>query len=284
MVTGTSTGIGQETALHLARNGYRVFAAMRNLEKGGTLQQAASAESLPVEIIEMDVCDAASIAGGFARVAAAGPVDVLVNNAGIAGSCPLETTPEDEHRRIFETNYFGLVRCIQAVVGSMRERRRGCIVNISSVAGLFAAPLQVPYSASKWAVECLSEALAHELAPFGVRVVSIEPGVVKTSIFENAAAQSHFDKGSPYAMTMGHVGRIFAAGLRNPLAPGDVAEKVHEAITASEYRLRWPVGADAEHYLAARAAARAEDWISLGAAPNAEVFAEGFKAIFGIDV
>jgi NAD(P)-dependent dehydrogenase (short-subunit alcohol dehydrogenase family) len=176
------------------------------------------------------------------------------------------------------------VRCIQAVVGSMRQRGSGCIVNISSVAGLFAAPLQVPYSASKWAVECLSEALAHELAPFGVRVVSIEPGVVKTNIFENAAQQSHFDKGSPYATTMGRVGRIFAAGFRNPLAPGDVAEKIYEAITASEYRLRWPVGSDAEHYYAARTTARAEDWIALGAAPSEDAFGEGFKTLFGIDV
>ena len=111
------------------------------------------------------------------------------------------STGVGEQRQIFETNYFGTVRCIQAVVGSMRERQTGCIANISSAAGLFATPTQIPYSASKWAVECMSEALAHELRPFGVRVVNIEPGVVATKIFENSAARSHFDKSSPSATT-----------------------------------------------------------------------------------
>src|SRR6187399_2037103 len=113
VVTGTSTGIGLTTALHLARNGYRVFAGMRDLGKAGPLRDAAAAESLPVRLVALDVTSADSIAKAFAAITAEGPVDVLVNNAGIGGASPLEITPEDEHRRMFETNYFGAVRCIQ---------------------------------------------------------------------------------------------------------------------------------------------------------------------------
>lgn len=284
VVTGTSTGIGQATSLHLARQGYRVFGAMRNLAKSEALLDAAAAESLPIDVIEMDVCDDESVANAFAQVAEAGPVDVLVNNAGIAGSCPLEDTPDDEHRKIFETNYWGVVRCTRAVAGSMRERKSGCIVNLSSAAGIIASPAQVPYSASKWAVECLSEALAHELAAFDVRVVTIEPGVVKTHIFENSAAQTHFDKTSPYASTMYRSGRIFAAGLKDPLSPQDVADKIYEAISTDEYRLRWPVGSDAERFYKARTHAHSEDWVRLSAVRDDKAYADGFRDLFGIAI
>src|SRR5262249_35095440 len=155
VITGTSTGIGYTTALHLARKGYRVFAGMRDLAKAGPLRDAAAAERLPIEIIALDVTSADSVAAGFGAAGAHGPIDVLVNNAGIGGASPLELTPEDEHRRMFETNYFGAVRCIQAVLPAMRARRHGAIVNITSVAGLWATPNQIPYSASKWALECL---------------------------------------------------------------------------------------------------------------------------------
>ena len=187
VVTGTSTGIGYETTLTLARRGYRVFAGMRNLGKADPLRKAAEEESLPIEVIELDVTSDDSVAGAFAKVTETGPVDVLVNNAGIGGATPLELTPDDEHRAIFETNYFGTVRCIQAVIKSMRERGAGTIVNVSSITGLYATPNQIAYSASKWAVECLGEALAVELRRFGVRVVLIEPGVIMTNIFDNSA-------------------------------------------------------------------------------------------------
>src|SRR4030095_6787216 len=138
--------------------------------------------------IELDVTSQASTDGAFAQINTHGPVDVLINNAGVGGASPLELTPEAEHRQMFETNYFGAVRCIQAVLPSMRERETGAIVNITSIAGIIATPNQIAYSASKWALEGLGEALAHELVRFGVRVVNIEPGVVMTSIFENSAA------------------------------------------------------------------------------------------------
>ncbi|GAB5413839.1 MAG: oxidoreductase [Congregibacter sp.] len=284
VVTGTSTGIGYETVLFLARKGYRVFAAMRDISKGEKLRDTAIAESLAIDVVAMDVCDDESVTDCFSGIAEQGPVDVLVNNAGISGVCPLEFTPIEEHRKIFETNYFGAVRCIQAVAGGMRKRNEGCIVNISSAAGLFAVPTQIPYSASKWAVECLSEAVAHELAPFGVRVVSIEPGVVKTHIFENSAEQSHFHKDSPYVSTMRRIGRIFTAGLKSPLHPQDVAEQIYNSITCETYKFRWPLGADAEQFYAARTTVQPASWIELGASQDEDEFVDTFQKMFGITI
>src|SRR5439155_16195864 len=163
VVTGTSTGIGFATSVHLARHGYRVFAGMRNLAKAEPLRAAASEENLPIEVIDLDVTSATSVDRAFEAISGHGAVDVLVNNAGIGGATPLELTPEDEHRRMFETNYFGAIRCIKAVLPAMRERRRGAIVNVTSIAGLVAIPNQIPYSASKWALECAGETLAHEV-------------------------------------------------------------------------------------------------------------------------
>ena len=194
VVTGTSTGIGLATALRLARHGFRVFAGMRNLDKAEPLRAAAAAETLPIEVIALDVTSIPSVREAFAAASAEGPIDVLVNNAGIGGASPLELTPEDEHRRMFDTNYFGAIRCIQAVLPAMRERQRGTIVNVTSIAGRIATPNQIAYSASKWALECAGEALAHEVRRFGIRVVNIEPGVVMTSIFTNSAEATRYIK------------------------------------------------------------------------------------------
>ena len=284
LVTGTSTGIGLTTSLHLARNGYRVFAGMRNLAKAEELRSAAVADSLPVEIVQMDICDSASVAVAFSQVHEHGPIDVLVNNAGIGGASPLELTPEDEHRQMFETNYFGAVRCIQAVLPSMRERGTGCIVNITSAVGLQATPNQIAYSASKWALECLGEALAHELYRFGVRVVNIEPGVIMTSIFENSAPQTRYDKTSPYQPLMRRNGKVFAAGFRRAVPPQAVADAILEAITTDDYRLRWPVGPDAEGFFAARKKVAAEDWVRMGADLSDTEYNARFAEYFGIEL
>lgn len=284
VVTGTSTGIGLTTSLYLARNGYQVFAGMRNLAKADLLQEAAQAESLPVEIVQLDVCDPASVSAAFASVTRRGDVDVLVNNAGIGGASPLELTPEDEHKQMFETNYFGAVRCIQAVLPSMRERQSGCIVNITSAVGLQATPNQIAYSASKWALECLGEALAHELYRFGVRVVNVEPGVIMTNIFENSAEQTRYDKASPYQPIMRRNGKVFAAGFKRAVPPEAVAEKILEAITTDDYRLRWPVGPDAEGFMAARGKVSAEDWIRMGADLSDAEYNSLFAQYFGIEL
>jgi NAD(P)-dependent dehydrogenase (short-subunit alcohol dehydrogenase family) len=282
VVTGTSTGIGFATSLHLARNGHRVFAGMRNLDKAGPLSEAAAAEQLPIEVIALDVTSQGSTDAAFATVAAAGPVDVLVNNAGIGGASPLEITPEAEHRQMFETNYFGAVRCIQAVLPGMRERRAGAIVNVTSIAGLQATPNQIPYSASKWALECLGEALAHEVRRFGIRVVNIEPGVVMTSIFENAKEATRYDKTSPYQSIMRRNGKMFAAGFREPAAPDDVAATILTAITTPDYRLRWVVGKDAQGLRSGRPRISDEEWVAMGDELTDEEYNRRFFEYYGI--
>jgi NAD(P)-dependent dehydrogenase (short-subunit alcohol dehydrogenase family) len=282
VVTGTSTGIGFATSVHLARHGYRVFAGMRNLAKAEPLRAAAAEARLPVEVIPLDVTSTDSIARAFASVTAHGPVEVLVNNAGIGGATPLELTPEDEHRRMFETNYFGAIRCIQAVLPGMRERRRGAIVNVTSVGGRVATPNQIAYSASKWALECAGEALAHEVRRFGVRVVNVEPGVVMTKIFENSTEATRYDKTSPYQPIMRRNGKLFAAGFRDPAQPEQVAEAILAAIASEEYRLRWLVGKDAVGLTEGRAGISDETWVAMGDDLSDEDYNRRFFEYFGI--
>ncbi len=284
VVTGTSTGIGFATAVHLARNGYRVYAGLRNLAKAAPLEAAAKEHELPLEVIRLDVTDADNVAEAFEQIRGHGPVDVLVNNAGIGGATPLELTPMDEHRAMFETNYFGAVRCIQEVVPDMRERGRGAIVNITSVEGRLAVPNQIPYSASKWALECVGEALAHELCRFGVRVVNVEPGVIMTNIFENSAETTRYDKTSPYKQIMRRNGKMFAAGFRIQTQPDEVAETILEAITSEDYRLRWPVGVDAHGMIEGRARISDEDWVAMGGDLTDEEYNGRYREWFGIEL
>ncbi len=280
VVTGTNSGIGLATSLHLARNGYQVFAGMRNLAKANELEAAVNAESLPVEL--MDICDGASITRAFAHIGET--PDVLVNNAGIGGASPLEMVPESEHRKMFDTNYFGAINCIQAVLPGMRERGSGTIVNITSLVGLVATPNQIPYSASKWALECVGEALAHEVRRFGVRVVNVEPGVVMTNIFDNSASATRYEKTSPYQPIMRRNGKVFAAGFRDPASPQDVADRILEAITTENYRLRWPVGKDAQGVYDGRPMVSDEDWVAMGEDLSDTEYNERYRSYFGIEL
>jgi len=282
VVTGTSTGIGFATSLRLARHGFHVFAGMRNLAKADPLHAAAAEANLPIETVPLDVTSTESVSRAFAMVAERGPVGVLVNNAGIGGASPLELTPEDEHHRMFETNYFGAIRCIQAVLPGMRERRRGAIVNVTSATGLVATPNQIAYSASKWALECAGEALAHEVRRFGIRVINVEPGVVMTNIFENSAEATRYEKTSPYQPIMRRNGKLFAAGFRDPAQPDEVAETILAAITSDEYRLRWPVGKDAVGLAQGRARITDEDWVAMGEDLPDDEYNRRFVEYFGI--
>ena len=257
---------------------------MRNTKKSTALLEAAQAEDLPIEVVELDVCASESISDAFATIAAAGPVDLLVNNAGIGGAAPLELTSEAEHRQMFDTNYFGAVNCIQAVLPAMRERNQGCIVNITSAVGLRATPNQIAYSASKWALECLGEALAHEVYRFGVRVVNVEPGVIMTNIFENSAEQTVYDKTSPYQPVMRRNGKIFSAGFRRAVPPQAVADTILEAVTTDNYRLRWAVGPDAQGMLAARHSMPDEAWVEMGGDLSDEEYNALIKEHFNFDL
>jgi len=264
VVTGTSSGIGLSSCITLAKAGYRVFAGMRNLTKSDELTQAAEQAGVTVELLELDINDEQSLTSAFAKVTAQGGTEVLVNNAGVGGATPLEITPLDEHKQLFETNYFGMVRCIQAVLPQMREKGSGAIVNVSSVEGRIAVPNQAPYSASKWAVEGMSEALAHEVQRFGIRVVIVEPGVIMTKIFENSAPATRYDKTSPYKDIMRRNGKMFVAGFKQGTPAEDVAAVVLQSIEADEYKLRWPVGSDAQTMLEGRANMTDEEWVEMG--------------------
>ncbi len=282
VVTGTSTGIGLATSVLLAKKGWHVFAGMRNLAKADPLREAAATDDLPIDVIQLDVTDTASVKEAFALASANGPVDVLVNNAGIGGAAPLELVPEEEHRGIFETNYFGLVACIQEVMPAMREARSGTIINISSIVGVMPTPNQIPYSASKWALEGLSFALAHELYRFGVRVSMVEPGVIMTKIFDNSAPATRYDKHSPYQSVMRRNGKIYASGFELNTQPETVAEVIHEAITTPNYKLRWPAGPDAEEVVARMNSYQPEEFVTLGADLSDEEYNERFHHLTGM--
>ena len=190
LVTGSSTGIGLATSISLARAGHTVVSTMRNLERSGEIGRIAEREKLAIHLAKIDVDDDQSVREGFAKVVAEhGPIDILVNNAGIPGGGVVEETTLDTFRQVMETNFFGALRCAKAVIPSMRERRRGTIVNVTSVAGRVALDqAMVSYAASKWALEAVSESLAQELRPFNVRVAIVEPGVIATPIFTKAPA------------------------------------------------------------------------------------------------
>ena len=281
LITGCSTGFGFETAVYFARRGHRVVATMRNVGKSGPLKELAAAEKLAIEIAALDIEDGESVRRG---VAAAGSVDVLVNNAGLAGAGPLESFPEDEHRKIFEANYWGHLRMIQAVLPQMRARRAGAIVNVTSIAGPLALANQVAYCGSKAAFEAASEILAAEVKAFGIRVAIVEPGIFKTAIFANAAAQNHYDKASPYFHIMRRNAKMYAAGQRNPGKVEDVAATIFQAATGPEQKLRWPVGEDAVKLLGARAKMTDEQWVALGDAMEESDYNALYKRLFDIEL
>lgn len=260
LITGTSKGIGYETALAFARAGYRVHATMRNPSASPALRETAAHESLPIVVTAMDVDDDKSVETAIAAIQANhGPLDVLVNNAGIEAFGSVEELPIGDFRAVMETNYFGALRCIKSVVPQMRERRTGTIINISSVAGTFSQPPMTPYSASKWALEALSEGLACEMKAFGVRVAIVEPGIINTSMAQRITG----NRSSAYP----HAARaaaLFAANLANaPVPPSIVAEKVLEIASSDTWQLRHPVGPNAVSTIAWRKKMTDEQWVDL---------------------
>lgn len=281
VVTGTSTGIGQATAITLARAGHTVFAGMRNLDRGGELREITSKENLPINIVQLDVDSDKSVADAFRQILSeSGQVDVLVNNAGIGARGYVEEAPISVFRQVMETNFFGGVRCIQAVLPSMRERRSGCIVNITSVAGQFGMPPQGPYAASKWAFEGLSECLAQELSPFNVRVAIVEPGVIATPL---TTTPRPAPPPSPYSMHGRRIGAYFMASLSKPTSPFEVAKTIQDIVDGKSTKLRNPSGADGASLINWRKSKTDEEWVSLGAATDAEWQAD-VKKNFGMDV
>jgi NAD(P)-dependent dehydrogenase (short-subunit alcohol dehydrogenase family) len=275
LITGTSTGIGLATALDLGRAGHQVYATMRNPARAPELGERASKEGLPITILSMDVDSDRSVEDCFAAVPL---IDVLVNNAGIERHGSVEELPMEDFRATMETNYFGALRCIRQVLPSMRKRRSGCIVNVSSVAGKIAGLSLTAYMASKFALEALSEGLAGEMKPFGVRVAIVEPGIIETPMSQGIgeALPSHYRQGRNSAA-------LFKASLEHPTPPSIIAGVIRSVIESGTWKLRHPCGPDAEPFLAWRAAMTDEEWIDLNAL-DAEGFRERVKKDFGLDL
>ena len=268
-VIGASTGIGLATAVTLARAGHTVYAGMRNPD-------AADGElkALGATVVRLDVDDEASVAAACNR-----PIDVLVNNAGVGAGGTVEEAPLAEYRRAMETNFYGALRCIQAVVPAMRTRGSGCIINVTSIAGRVSGPAQSPYAATKWALEAVSEALACELKAFGVRVAIVEPGVIATPIFGKMRPP---EKPSIYPFGR-RLAALFTAALKNPVSPYVVGDVIRGIVESGSWQLRYPVGADAAQLLAIRAAITDEQWIAGGALSDEE-WKEQMKRGLGLDI
>ena len=246
IVTGSSTGLGLETALGLAANGFRVYAGVRDLASAPAVRAAAAERGVSVDVVALDLTDRASIAAVVDRVAAdTGGVFALVNNGGIGlRGCVEDVTP-DEIRRVFEVNVFGTIAMTQAVLPHMRAAGRGRVVTISSVGGRISSFGVGVYCASKFAQEGLGEALTLELAPFGIRHVLIEPGIIKTERWgENRnTAVGALDPASPYHGMFREAEAIADRIVeRSRTSPQDVAEAVHHALTAEKPRMRYVVG------------------------------------------
>ena len=266
LVTGTSKGIGFETALAFARAGYKVHATMRSPARSPSLAAVAAEESLPITVTAMDVDDDASVAEGVAAIQDEhGPIDVLVNNAGVESFGSIEELSMSDFRAVMETNYFGVLRCVKAVIPQMRERRQGTILNVSSVAGSFSQPPTTPYSASKWALEAMCEGLAGEMKTFGVRVVLIKPGIIDTSMAQRISrVQSSL---YPHAA---RISGYFAATLADkPAQPSLVAKLMVDVAESDSWQLRYVVGPGAEELLAFRKSKSDEDWVALHGADDA---------------
>ena len=269
LITGTSKGIGLEAALAFGRAGHKVHATMRNPNRSPELADAAAREKLPISVSTMDVDSDESVSDGIAAILKDhGPIDALVNNAGVERAGSVEELPLAEFGAVMETNYFGALRCIQALVPHMRQRGSGCIINVTSVAGRIASPPLAPYTASKWALEALSEALAGEMKTFNVRVAIVEPGIIDTSMARRISDQPD---GSLYRQR-GRFAKVFADALQDPISPAVVGQKLLEIVESGTWQLRHLVGADAAPLIAWRRGMSDEEWVDLNSSDDEEYF------------
>src|SRR5215210_8866531 len=255
VVTGSLSGIGFEIALMLARNGFQTYSTMRNLAKSENIKSIASKENLPIYIEQLDVTDNKSITNAIqAIVSKANSIDVLVNNAGYALTGAFEDLAIEEIKAQYETNLFGLIRTTQAVIPIMRKQKSGTIVNISSGAGRFGYAGGSAYVSTKFAVEGLSESMAYELEPFGIKVILIEPGVIRTNAFKNVViAKKSQNPNSPYSHIMQKMSASFEHMMENASSSPDlVAKVVLQAVTSENPSLRYLAGKDVAMWVEAK--------------------------------
>jgi short-subunit dehydrogenase len=229
LVTGSSSGIGYETSLLLARNQFATYASMRNLKKGDELLKIATNERIPLKVIQLDVDDDKSVSDAVDTIVKEnGRIDILVNNAGFDLFGSLEELTIDEIKGQFETNFFGVIRATKAVIPTMRKQGNGTIVNISSLGGRIGlVPFLTAYHSSKFAVEGFTESLRQELAQFNIDVILIEPGAIRSNFIDNSKnAKNYNPENSPYASTIQKVFEGFQSIMADSSHPRDVAEMI----------------------------------------------------------
>jgi NAD(P)-dependent dehydrogenase (short-subunit alcohol dehydrogenase family) len=251
LITGSGSGIGLATALRFARAGDAAYGTVHHDD--GALGEAAAQAGVDLTVFELDVTDDASVDAGVRRVLdETGRLDVLVNNAARVLIAPVEETSDAEAKSVFDANFFGALRVIRAVLPTMRERRSGTIVNVSSIGAVVPTPFYGVYAASKMALEAASDSLYHELQPFGIRVLVMQPGNFRTRILRHAMRARTFDEDSPYwagrEQMKEDTRRILAelVGEDRTDDPAYAGDFIFEAVRSQEHRMRYPVGRDAE--------------------------------------
>jgi NAD(P)-dependent dehydrogenase (short-subunit alcohol dehydrogenase family) len=257
VVTGSSSGIGFETSLLLARKGFYTYATMRNLNKSQKINDVVEKENLPLKVLQLDVTDDKSVKDAIRQITdESSRIDVLVNNAGYGVMGAVEDLSLDQFKSQFETNFFGVIRVTKEVIPIMRNQGNGNIINVSSIGGKIGLPLNSAYISSKFAIEGLSESMRYELEQFGIDVILIEPGVVKTNFFENVdVVVNNNDNNtsttnnitSPYSQLTQKLFEGFEPMLNSSSSSVsyDVAEVIYQAIVSKNRDVRYPVGKDA---------------------------------------
>lgn len=257
LITGSSSGIGFETSLLLARNGIYTYATMRNLSKSQEILDITKKECLPLKVLTLDVTDEKLIQKAIDMVMhEQNRIDILVNNAGYSLVGALEQISMDEIKEEFKTNFFGIIKLIQKVLPQMRKQRSGRIINISSLAGRIGLPLVSAYVSSKFALEGLSESLKYEVQDFGIHVILIEPGVIKTNFIKNlkigkqVITSENGDVNTsnadlPYAEMIQKRISAFKPRFEKGSSPKEVADTILEAVTSDKPEFRYIVGKDA---------------------------------------
>jgi len=283
IVTGANSGIGRSTAITLAKNDYTVFATMRSLERGEKLREIAHQLNLEIKEVELDVSDTDSVNQGINGILdQTDQIDVLINNAGVGSNAVIEDVDIESDKSVFETNFWGVVRCIQAVLPTMRQQKSGHIIQVSSIAGRVGLPAQPIYSASKWALEGLSENLAHDLSSFGLRVSIIEPGVTRTAILgKNNTVPQSAEFENIYARMLD----MYMQGIEANIRPETVSETILECLESSSHQLRWPVAWGAETMVNARhdGSVSDEEWVEIGSlVNNREEWVNSFRQAFNL--
>lgn len=281
LITGSSTGIGLETALQLARGGHRVYASCRNPDGADDLLGAREAEKLDLDVVQMNLLDHSTIQPCLdAIVDREGRIDVLVSNAGVGAGRAMEETTLEEVREVYETNVFGALAVMQAVIPYLRQQRSGRLVNVTSLAAVNVFGCHGTYSSSKAAMEAICMALSQELAEFNIHVSMIEPGCVMTPMWSKGTAPP---EDSHYMTSFGRLAKFAEFGLSRAATTADCAAAIEDAISSDEPRFRYPVGPDAEDFWRAYTALNDdEEWRRIARLDN-ETYAEKMLELMGVD-